>query len=137
MNKILTGHPAIKWGTGKASVKEIDKLNIKNASELAMWRALKKIKPAPDFLLIDGNHIKNPKLKKINHKLIVKGDEKVLSCSAASILAKVYRDRIMEKLHKKYPKYGFKTHKGYPTALHKKILKKRGRCPIHRKTFNF
>jgi len=135
--KILTGHPAIKWGTGKASVKEIDKLNIKNASELAMWRALKKIKPAPDFLLIDGNHIKNPKLKKINHKLIVKGDEKVLSCSAASILAKVYRDRIMEKLHKKYPKYGFKIHKGYPTALHKKILKKRGRCPIHRKTFNF
>lgn len=133
--KLLTEHPTIKWGIGKASVKEIDKFNIKNAAELAMWRAFKKIKPAPDFLLIDGNHIKNPKLKKISHKLIVKGDEKVFSCAAASIIAKVWRDKIMKKYHRKYPQYRFDKHKGYPTKLHKKLLKKYGASSIHRKSF--
>ncbi len=134
--KLLTKHPTIKWGIGKASVREIDKFNIKNAAELAMWRAFKKIKPAPNFLLIDGNHIKNPELKKINHKLIVKGDEKIFSCAAASIIAKVWRDKIMEEYHKKYPQYRFDKHKGYPTKLHKKLLKKYGPCLIHRRSFH-
>ena len=133
--KILTKHPAIKWGIGRVSEKVIDKINIKNAAELAMEKALKKLRCKPDFLIIDGNHIKNRKLKSINHKLIVKGDEKVFSCAAASIIAKVSRDRIMLRYHKKYPRYRFDLHKGYPTKLHLRALKKYGPCKIHRKSF--
>jgi len=135
--KILTNSSAvgkkIKWGIGIVSEKVIDKINIKNASELAMEKAMQKL--SPDFLLIDGNNIKNKKLKSIRHKLIVKGDMKVFSCAAASILAKVTRDRIMVKYSKKYPKYRFDLHKGYPTTLHLKLLKKHGICSIYRKSF--
>ena len=133
--KILTKHPRIEWGMGRVSEKIIDKINIKNAAELAMWRALQKLKHRPDFLIIDGKYLKNYKLKTLNYKLIVKADEKVFSCAAASIIAKVTRDRIMEKFHKKYPKYRFALHKGYPTKLHLKLLRKYGPCKIHRKTF--
>lgn len=133
--KILTKSPYIKWGIGIVSEKIIDKINIKNAAELAMEKAVKKLKMKPDFLIIDGNRIKNNKLKRIKHKLIVKADEKVFSCAAASILAKVTRDRIMEKYHRKYPRYGFNKHKGYPTKYHFKMLKKYGSCKIHRKSF--
>ena len=133
--KILTKHPNIEWKTGIVSEKIIDKINIKNAAELAMEKAVKKLKRKPDFLIIDGNHIKNKKLKAINHKLIVKADEKIFSCAVASIIAKVTRDRIMERYHKKYPRYRFDKHKGYPTKLHLKMLKKRGPCKIHRKSF--
>ncbi len=133
--KILTKHKNIEWGIGKVSEKIIDKINIKNAAELAMEKAVEKLKTKPDFLIIDGKHLKNYKLKTINYKLIVKADEKVFSCAAASILAKVTRDRIMENYHKKYPRYGFSKHKGYPTKLHKKMLQKYGPCKIHRKTF--
>ncbi len=133
--KILTKHPNIKWGIGRVSEKVIDKINIKNAAELAMEKALKKLRCKPDFLIIDGNHIKNRKLKSINHKLIVKGDEKVFSCAIASILAKVTRDRIMQRYHRKFPRYGFDRHKGYPTKYHFKMLKKYGPCKIHRKSF--
>ncbi len=138
--KILTKNSAIKWGIGIVSEKVIDKINIKNAAELAMEKALKNLKsksqkPKVDYLIIDGNHIKNYKLKAIPHKLIVKGDEKVFSCAAASILAKVTRDRIMERYHKKYPQYRFDLHKGYPTKLHLKMLKKYGSSKIHRKSF--
>ncbi len=133
--KILTKHPAVKWEIGIVSEKVIDKINIKNAAELAMEKALKKLRCKPDFLIIDGNHIKNRKLKSINYKLIVKGDEKVFSCAIASILAKVTRDRIMLRYHKKYPRYRFDLHKGYPTKLHFKMLKKYGPCIIHRKSF--
>ena len=93
-----------------------------------------KIKP--DFLIIDGNHLNNYKLKAISHKLVVAGDAKVFSCAAASILAKVTRDRVMIRYHKKYPKYRFDIHKGYPTKLHFKILKRHGLSKIHRKTFS-
>jgi len=137
--KILTKHPAIKWGIGKVSEKVIDKINIKNAAELAMEKALKnlekKMGKKANFLIIDGNQLKNYQLKTRNYKLIVKADEKVFSCAAASVLAKVYRDRIMEKYHRKYPRYGFNKHKGYPTKLHFKRLKKYGPCRIHRKSF--
>ncbi len=100
-----------------------------------MLRAIQKLKRAPDFLLIDGKHLKNSKLKNINHKLIVKADEKVFSCAAASIIAKVKRDRMMIRYHKRYPQYGFAQHKGYPTKHHRKMLKKYGFCKIHRKSF--
>ena len=133
--KILTKHPRIEWGMGRVSEKVIDKINIKNAAELAMWRALQKLKHRPDFLIIDGKYLKNYQLKTLNYKLIVKADEKVFSCAAASIIAKVTRDRIMEKFHKKYPKYRFALHKGYPTKLHLKLLRKYGPCKIYRKTF--
>jgi ribonuclease HII len=137
--KILIKNPAIEWGIGVVSEKMIDKINIKNAAELAMEKAVynleKKSGHSVDFLIIDGKYFKNPKLKTINYKLIVKADQKVFSCSAASIIAKVTRDRMMERYHKKYPKYGFKKHKGYPTKFHFRMLKKYGPCKIHRKTF--
>jgi ribonuclease HII len=138
--KLLTKNPTLKWGIGIVSEKVIDKINIKNAAELAMENAVKnlekKINKKIDFLIIDGKYLKNQKLKTKNHKLIVKADEKVFSCAAASILAKVTRDRIMERYHKKYPRYGFDRHKGYPTRHHFKMLKKFGPCKIHRKSFS-
>jgi ribonuclease HII len=137
--KIITKNPQIKWGIGIVSEKIIDKINIKNAAELAMEKALKnlerKMKKKADFLIIDGNHINSKNLKSRSYKLIVKADEKVFSCALASILAKVTRDKIMERYSKKYPKYGFEIHKGYPTKFHLKMLKKYGPCKIHRKSF--
>jgi len=137
--KIITKNPQIKWGIGIVSEKVIDKINITNAAELAMERALKnlerKMKKKANFLIIDGNHISSKNLKARSYKLIVKGDEKVFSCALASILAKVTRDKIMERYSKKYPKYGFEIHKGYPTKFHLKMLKKYGPCKIHRKSF--
>lgn len=137
--KILTTHPQIKWGIGRVSEKVIDQINIKNAAELAMEKALKnlekKFRKKADFLIIDGNQLKNYKLKTKNYKLIIKADEKVFSVAAASILAKVTRDRIMARYHKKYPRYGFAQHKGYPTKMHRQKIKKYGFCKIHRKSF--
>lgn len=133
--QILTNHPEIRWQIAQVSEKLIDKINIKNATELAMFRAVQKLKPRPDFLIIDGKHLKNSKLKKMDHKLIVKADEKVFSCIAASIIAKVTRDRIMQRYHKQYPRYGFNQHKGYPTRYHLARLKRYKPCKIHRKTF--
>jgi len=133
--ELIIKNKDIKWGIGIVSEKVIDRINIKNASELAMERAVLKLKIKPDFLLIDGNNINNRRLKNTEHKLIVKGDSRVFSCAAASILAKVKRDRIMARLHKKYPKYRFDLHKGYPTKLHYKMIRKHGSCKIHRKSF--
>ncbi len=140
--ELLTNHSQIDWEVGVVSEKIIDKINIKNAAELAMVKALNnlnsklKIKNLKHtFLIIDGNHINNLQLKTYNLQLIVKADEKVFSCAAASIIAKVTRDRIMEKLDKKYPQYGFKKHKGYGTKLHFEMINKYGPCKIHRKTF--
>jgi ribonuclease HII len=137
--KIITKNPQIEWGIGIVSEKIIDKINIKNAAELAMEKALKnlerKMKKKADFLIIDGNHINSKNLKARSYKLIVKADEKVFSCALASILAKVTRDKIMERYSKKYPEYGFEIHKGYPTKFHLKMLKKYGPCKIHRKSF--
>lgn len=133
--KFLTKNPNIKYGVGIVSEKIIDKINIKNAAELAMHKATQKLKVKPNFLLIDGNRINSKKLQATSYKLIVGGDQKVFSISAASIIAKVTRDRLMQKMHKKYPQYGFDKHKGYGTALHIAMLKKYNACPIHRKTF--
>lgn len=140
--KILTRHPAIKWGIGIVSERIIDKINIKNASELAMEKAIdnlkhryQKLNIKQGYLIIDGNRIKSKKLKAKSYKLIIKADEKVLSCSMASIIAKVTRDRIMIRYHRKYPKYRFDLHKGYPVKKHFSMLKKYGPCRIHRKSF--
>ena len=139
--KILTNPPAgglqIKWGIGQVSEKVIDKINILEATKLAMKKAIKNLKaknqnPKVDFLIIDGNFKIN---LKIPQKSIIKADEKVFSCICASIIAKVSRDRIMRRLHKKYPQYGFDKHKGYPTKYHRRMLKKYGPCQIHRKSF--
>ena len=146
--KTLTKSPAIKWGIGKVSEKVIDKINILEATKLAMIRAIKKLERKPDFLIIDGNFKLNlpesqRRVKKriyplrlpIPQKSIVKGDEKVFSVALASIIAKVTRDGLMKKYAKKYPHYGFDAHKGYPTKFHFKMLKKYGHCQIHRKSF--
>jgi len=133
--KIITKHPAIEWGIGKVSEKVIDKINIFQATKLAMKRAtnnLERKHSLADFLILDGKiSLDLP----IAQKSIVKADEKVFSCMAAGILAKVWRDRIMRKYHLKYPGYGFAQHKGYPTKYHRKMLKKHGRCVIHRLSF--
>lgn len=128
--KNITKHKDIKWGVGIVSEKIIDKINILQATKLAMNKALEKLEA--DFLLIDGNF---QLYCATSQKSIVAGDAKVFSISAASIIAKVTRDRLMQKYHKKYPEYGFDKHKGYGTAVHFATLKKFGPCKIHRKTF--
>jgi len=138
--KFLIKNPAIEWGIGKVSEKIIDKINILEATKLAMKKAIAKLKKKPDFLILDGNFKLDlptcgEQSRTIPQKSIVKADEKVFSCAAASILAKVSRDRIMQKYHLKYPRYRFNQHKGYPTKLHRRLLKKYGRCKIHRKSF--
>jgi len=130
--KIITKNKNIEWGTAKASERVIDKINILEATRLAMRRAIQKLNKKPNFLILDG------KMKldlPIPQKSIVKADEKVFSCAVASIIAKVTRDRIMQKNHKKYPRYRFDLHKGYGTKLHLRMLRKYRPCQIHRKTF--
>ena len=134
--KILTDSKNIKWGIGIVSEKVIDEINILQATKLAMQKAVKqlqkKINKKIDCLILDGNF----KIKyDVSQKSIIKGDQKVISISAASIIAKVTRDRIMEKFHKKYPQYGFNKHKGYGTSLHIEMIKKHAPCKIHRKSF--
>lgn len=124
----------VKWGIGIVSEKEIDKINILNATKKAMLKAIKSLekKTKINFLVIDGNIKLNTKYRQ---KSVIKGDIKVLSCSAASIIAKVTRDELMIKYHKKYPEYNFEKHKGYGTKEHMKNIKKHGLSKIHRKSF--
>ena len=112
--------------------REIDEINILNATHKAMNAAVDSLAVKPDFVLIDGNSIKN---MTVPHETVVKGDAKVFCIAAASILAKVSRDRCIAERAKKYPEYGFEKHKGYGTAQHIEALKKYGPCPIHRKSF--
>ena len=122
------------WSVGKASVKEIEKLNILQASLLAMKRAIKKLKKKPTHILIDGN--KTPKLKNYNLKSVIKGDKKVPSISAASIIAKVSRDKFITTLSIKNKGYDWDKNFGYGTKQHLKALKKLGITKHHRKTFS-
>ena len=122
------------WATGKASVKEIDKINILQASLLAMKRAIKKLKKKPSQILIDGNKI--PDLKNYNLRAIVKGDQKIPSISAASIIAKVTRDKFIKTLAKKNKGYHWDQNFGYGTKQHLKAIKKLGVNKHHRKTFS-
>ena len=123
------------WATGKASVKEIEKINILNASLLAMKRAVKKLKKKPNLVLIDGNKL--PELKNYNLKSVVKGDQKIASISAASIVAKVTRDRMITKLGKKFNGYFWHKNFGYGTKQHLKAIKDLGITRHHRKKFLF
>ena len=123
----------ISYSVSHVSSKTIDEINILNASIKAMHLSINKLKVKPNYILVDGNKFKA--FKKIPHKCVVKGDSKFLNIAAASILAKTYRDKLMENYHMKYPEYGWKDNKGYPTLRHKESLKKYGIVDIHRKTF--
>lgn len=151
--QILTKHPWIEWGIGRASEKVIDRINILEATKLAMKRAIANLErklarkasnrlfsePGKgksvsriNFLILDG------KIKldlAVSQRSVVKADEKIFSCMAASIIAKVTRDRLMRRYHQRYPQYDFAQHKGYATPRHQEMLKKYGRCDIHRKSF--
>ena len=121
------------WTIGSASLKEIEKLNILNASLLAMERSIKKLKSKPSLIMIDGNKL--PIMNGYKLKSIVKGDQKVPEISAASIIAKVSRDRLISKMSKKFVKYGWNKNSGYGTKQHLKAIKKFGVTRHHRKTF--
>ncbi len=122
------------WAIGKASVKEIDKINILQASLLAMKRAVKKLKKKPSHVLIDGNKV--PDLKNYKLKAVIKGDQKIPSISAASIIAKVSRDKFITRLAKNNKGYGWDQNFGYGTKQHLKAIKKLGINKHHRKTFS-
>lgn len=124
---------AISFAIGVVDNIEIDKINILNASFLAMHRAIEQLTIQPELLLIDGNRFKP--YKKVPHECIIKGDGKFLSIAAASILAKTYRDDFMKQAHEKYPSYDWKTNKGYPTKKHREGLKQFGSTPLHRQSF--
>lgn len=128
----ITTSQEVAFGIGCASVEEIDRFNILQATFLAMRRAVQALPLRPDFLLIDGNRL--PKTE-IPAEAIVKGDSLSVSIAAASILAKVTRDRVMDEYDLKWPQYGFKDHKGYGTPEHLKALSQHGPCPIHRISF--
>ena len=125
---------AVAWAVGIVTPEEIDKLNILNASILAMHRALDQLQVRPEAIIVDGNRFKN--YKDLPHTTIVKGDGKYLSIAAASILAKTYRDDYMNQLAEEYPQYDWKSNKGYPTKKHREAIKQYGITPYHRKTFN-
>ena len=122
------------WATGKASIKEIEKMNILHASLLAMKRAIKKLKRKPKLVLIDGNKL--PEIKNYKLKSIIKGDQKIASISAASIIAKVTRDKIITNLGKNFKDYNWDKNSGYGTRDHLKTIKKLGITKHHRKTFS-
>ena len=123
---------SVAWSIVEVAVDEIDRVNILQATLLGMQRAVEQLVPAPSLALIDGN--KAPRLN-CEVQTIVGGDALEPAISAASILAKVTRDRLMKELHLRYPCYGFDRHKGYPTAEHLRLLKEYGPCAIHRKSF--
>ncbi len=143
--KILTEHPNIEWGIGRVSEKVIDKINILEATKLAMLKSIKDLsrklspfscyrhkKEIIDFLILDGRMKLDLPVAQTS---IVKADDKIFSCVAAGIIAKVTRDRLMKRYHEKYSLYGFDRHMGYSTALHRKMLKEYGPCRIHRRSF--
>lgn len=123
---------ALAWSVEAIDAATIDQINILNARLLAMDQAIQKLDPAPDFALIDGNRDKGISCA---HIAVVRGDGRSANIAAASILAKVSRDRYMEEMARQYPQYEFERHKGYPTKRHYELLRQYGPCPIHRKTF--
>lgn len=125
---------AVAWAVGIVTPEEIDKINILNASILAMHRALDQLAVRPEAVIVDGNRFKP--YGGLPYSTIVKGDGKYLSIAAASILAKTYRDDYMGKLDEEYPQYDWKSNKGYPTKKHRDAIRKFGTTPYHRRTFN-
>lgn len=124
---------ALAFGVAHVMMEEIDRINILNASLLAMHRAIDTLSLRPEFVAIDGN--KFTPYKDVPHECVIKGDGKYLHIAAASILAKTYRDEWMKQIHEKYPVYNWKQNKGYPTREHRKAIEKYGPTPLHRKSF--
>lgn len=131
LDQMIRQH-ALCFSIGLADVDEIDKLNILQATMLAMQRAVAGLSLSPDRILVDGNRLP---VFPCEAEAIVGGDGLVAEISAASIIAKVYRDRMMKDLHKRYPQYGFDSNKGYPTRVHRDALLKHGVTPFHRRSF--
>lgn len=124
---------AIAWGVGIIDQKEIDDINILNATKKGLTTALKELEVKPNLILVDA--LTNIDTLGIPYRSVVKGDAKIYSIAAASIIAKVTRDRIMRQWDELYPQYGFEKHKGYGTAMHIAAIKENGICPLHRKSF--
>lgn len=124
---------ALAWAVGVVTTEEIDKINILNASILAMHRALDQLEVRPEAIIVDGNRFKPYRF--IPYNTVVKGDGKYLSIAAASILAKTYRDDYMDSLAREYPQYAWDVNKGYPTKAHREAIAKYGITPYHRKSF--
>lgn len=124
---------ALSWGVGIAEHNEIDEINILNASILAMHRAITKLTPQPDHIIVDGNRFKP--FKGIPYQTIIKGDGKFLSIAAASVLAKTFRDDLMQQYHLQFPMYSWDRNKGYPTKAHRLAIKEQGSCFLHRQSF--
>lgn len=124
---------AICFSVHHIYMEEIDKINILNASILAMHKCIEKLDPIPEFILVDGNRFKP--YETIPHECIIKGDGKFLTIAAASILAKTYRDEFMTRIHEEYPMYNWKQNKGYPTIEHREAIKKYGTTKYHRQSF--
>ena len=135
-------HDAVAWAVGIVTPEEIDKINILNASILAMHRALDQLRVHPEAIIVDGNRFKpyrpvvNGSAVNIPYTTIVKGDGKYLSIAAASILAKTYRDDYMNQLAEEYPQYDWRSNKGYPTKKHRDAIREYGITPYHRKSYN-
>ena len=130
---------AIAWAVAEVTAEEIDRINILNASILAMHRALAQLSVQPGHIIVDGNRFKPyippGGIMAIPHQTVVKGDGKYMSIAAASVLAKTYRDAYMRRLSKEYPAYGWDRNMGYPTPEHRKAIRQFGLTPYHRKTF--
>ena len=133
---------AVAWAVGVVTPEEIDRINILNASILAMHRALDQLTVCPEAIIVDGNRFKpyrpvvDGSAVNIPHTTIVKGDGKYLSIAAASILAKTYRDDYMDQLAEEFPQYDWLSNKGYPTKKHREAIRQYGITPYHRKSFN-
>ena len=125
---------AVAWAVGIVTPAEIDKINILNASILAMHRALDQLKVRPEAVIVDGNRFK--KYQNLPHTTIVKGDGKYMAIAAASILAKTYRDDYMNQLAEEYPQYDWQKNKGYPTKAHREAISQHGTTPYHRMSYN-
>ena len=124
---------ALAFGVSFIDQKEVDKLNVLQASITGMHRAINQLNILPEFIIVDGNKFRN--YKEIPHKTIVKGDAKYMSIAAASVLAKTYRDEYMQKIYEEFPMYNWKQNKGYPTKEHRTAIRKFGITKYHRKTF--
>jgi len=133
--RIIIEKNALAWAVAFVDNKEIDKINILNASILAMHKAIDCLPITPEFLIIDGNKFK--KYKNIPHQTIVKGDGKYLSIAAASVLAKTHRDEFMEQLHEQFPFYKWNKNMGYPTVVHRKAIAENGLTDYHRASFDW
>lgn len=131
--RVIIEREALAWAVAVVTAEDIDEINILNASFLAMHRAIEQLQIKPEFLLIDGNRFKQ--YPNIPHECIIKGDGKMMSIAAASILAKTHRDEYMMNLHSQYPNYGWDGNKGYPTKAHRNAIATYGTTPYHRLTF--